>query len=146
MNSQIPPRQISFSELKTLVFFLMDINKGVWNIMEKESTRPALPYDYTIYMLWIRNICLMYKYRVHRLQSINIHMVRRACVMVDSFSLILHTPCYQGEYSHFNARTNEHCKWQISLLPRQVSVVDAMRLQMFIVHDRSDCYLDKSLS
>ena len=44
--------------------------QGVWNIKEKESIRrPALPYEYTIYMLcrrysiWKGNNCLMYKYK-----------------------------------------------------------------------------------
>ena len=80
--------------------------QGVWNRREIQQTRPALPYDYACFAdghsICIRNICLMYNYRVYNnlfwifhiqmyycLQRMYNHMVGQAASIVSPFYFIL---------------------------------------------------------
>ena len=70
--------------------------------MKEQLTRPALPYDFTIYMLCRRYSICMYNYRVYnnlfwifykemeyRLQSMYNHMVGRATSVISPFYFML---------------------------------------------------------
>ena len=83
--------------------------QGVWNRRKIQLTRPALQYDYKCFAdvssLKIRNICLMYNYRVYhnlfwiflllmeyRLQSMYNHMVERSTSVISPFYFIRLAP------------------------------------------------------
>ena len=125
MNCRSANHRIKYTQTRRLasIFFLLNLSRGgpvcseqnefnqpirvslpqgIWNRREIQLTRPALPYDYTIYMLCRRYSICIRNYRKHNnlfwifliqmencLQSMYNHMVRRAASVVSPFYFVL---------------------------------------------------------